>query len=104
MKEGVPHLLPVCEIGVDIKGPFIVAASGSGLKPGADGLRQLLAGAHLLLDNAEPQAFSFAEGKLRPQNRGQPKVIQKASVPGPPWDRTSVYPVIICVCDSLSHV
>lgn len=61
-KREVPHLLPVCEIGVDIGDPLIVAASGSGLKPGAVGLRRLLADSHLLLDNAGSQAFSLQKG------------------------------------------
>lgn len=57
-----PIFLPVCEIGVDIEDPLIVAASGSGLKPGAVGLRRLLADSHLLLDNAGSQAFSLQKG------------------------------------------
>lgn len=66
--KGGAHLLTVCEIGVAIKDPLIMEALGSGLKPGATGLRakgrerQLLAGAYLLLDNTQPQAFSLQKG------------------------------------------
>lgn len=66
--KGDAHLLTVCEIGVGIKDPLIMEALGSGLKPGATGLRakgrerQLWAGAYLLLDNTQPQAFSLQKG------------------------------------------
>ena len=81
---------------MNIEDPLIVAASGSELKPGAVGSRWLLADAQHWVPG-----LLCTEGKLRPRDGGQPKVIQKASVPGPPWDRTSVYPVIICVTCSV---